>query len=119
MEVKVYHFDTVLKMVTALLTIIPMEPWTNKDHLKKLPCGDIGVQEFLKKTERRPMSPCLIPLQYPYRLNGHGKPLEEDSKENDENFRAALRFRIGAGDEIFLKKKHLKNHPGKVSYISP
>ncbi|GBO00693.1 hypothetical protein AVEN_1481-1 [Araneus ventricosus] len=29
MEVKVYHFDTVLKMVTALLTIIPMEPWTN------------------------------------------------------------------------------------------
>ncbi|GBM90555.1 hypothetical protein AVEN_52960-1 [Araneus ventricosus] len=44
--------------------------------------------------------------------------LKEDSKENEENFTTALRFRINAGDEI-KTNKHLKDHPGNASYISP
>ncbi|GBO21301.1 hypothetical protein AVEN_30979-1 [Araneus ventricosus] len=49
-------------------------------------------------------------------LRGHRDTgiLKEDSKENEGNFRAALRFRIDAGDEI-KKKKYLKVHPGNAS----
>ncbi|GBN32294.1 hypothetical protein AVEN_69802-1 [Araneus ventricosus] len=55
-------------------------------------------------------------------LSGHRESgiLKEDRNENEGNFRAALRFRIDDGDEIFKKKKkHLKDHPGNASYISP
>ncbi|GBL78283.1 hypothetical protein AVEN_42827-1 [Araneus ventricosus] len=54
-------------------------------------------------------------------LPGHWESglLKEDSNENEGNFRAALRIRIGDGDEIKKNQKHLKDHPGNASYISP
>ncbi|GBO01973.1 hypothetical protein AVEN_120446-1 [Araneus ventricosus] len=39
-------------------------------------------QTLTMKTVRRPMPPCLIPLQYLYRLDGHGTDNEDNGPED-------------------------------------
>ncbi|GBL95162.1 hypothetical protein AVEN_253502-1 [Araneus ventricosus] len=47
-----------------------------KDHIPNFISVAVTVFELsCSQTERRPMSPCLMPLQHPYRLSGHGTPL--------------------------------------------